>query len=335
MPTAPPTRDDLLALARDATAFAGREAQATAWWERVVSAGPSGAVTSVALSVEVAVVRDGRLGVATTTEVDEHGLRRAAAGAERLAPVGPPAPGELPEPAPGRAHEGFDVAALSVDPAAAGAALAATAGEWGTFRSAAAKTAIVSSRGVEAYEQRSFADLRVRRHAGPGRSLELGAAATGPAAVDPAALVAEADELLAAPAADDRVTAGEHAVVLGPWAVAELLRRAALAFGGPESPLADRLGSRVAAAAVNLSDSPRFAAGLPRSYDAEGAPRQPLPLIQDGLAHRLALPGTGHAQGVAGSGGTVPEHLVLAGGAAAGLDELAAPVEHGPARSPR
>ena len=329
MPTAPPTRDDLLALARDATAFAGREAQATAWWERVVSAGPSGAVTSVALSVEVAVVRDGRLGVATTTEVDEHGLRRAAAGAERLAPVGPPAPGELPEPAPGRAHEGFDVAALSVDPAAAGAALAATAGEWGTFRSAAAKTAIVSSRGVEAYEQRSFADLRVRRHAGPGRSLELGAAATGPAAVDPAALVAEADELLAAPAADDRVTAGEHAVVLGPWAVAELLRRAALAFGGPESPLADRLGGRVAAVAVNLSDSPRFAAGLPRSYDAEGAPRQPLPLIQDGLAHRLALPGTGHAQGVAGSGGTLPEHLVLAGGAAAGLDELAAPVEQG------
>ena len=330
MPAAPPTRDDLLALARDAAGFAGPEAQATAWWERVVSAGPAGAVTSVALSVEVAVVREGRLGVATTTEVDEHGLRRAATGAERLAPVGPPARGELPEPAPGRAHEGFDVSTLSVDPASAGAALAAVAGEWGTFRSAAAKTAIASSRGVEAYEQRSFADLRVRRHGAPGRSLELTAAAVGPAGVDPAALVAEADGLLAAlPGAFAEVAAGEHAVVLGPWAVAEILRRAALAFGGPDSPLAGRLGTRVAAAAVNLSDSPRFAAQLPRSYDAEGAPRLPLPLIQDGVADRLVLPGTGHAQAVAGSGGTVPEHLVLVGGEAADVAELAAPVRRG------
>jgi predicted Zn-dependent protease len=79
---------------------------------------------------------------------------------------------------------------------------------------------------------------------------------------------------------------------------------------------------------VNLSDSPRFAATLPRSYDAEGAPRQPLPLIQDGVAHRLALPGTGHAM-VAGGGGTLPEHLVLVGGGAADLAELAAPVEQG------
>jgi predicted Zn-dependent protease len=361
VPAPPPTRDDLLALARRGAAFAGDDAQATAWWERVVSAGPAGAVTSVALSVEVAVVRDGRLGVTTTTEVDDHGLRRAAEGAARLAPGGPPAPGDLPAPAAGRAHEGFDVAALSVDPASAGVALAEAAGEWGTFRSAAAKTAIVSGRGIEAYEQRSFADLRVRRHAEPGRSLELTAAAVGPAAVRPAALTAEADALLAGelswPAAPARagagtpaaagtsgtpaaagggaahalaqVAPGEHAVVLGPWAVAEVLRRAALAFGGPVSPLADRLGTRVAASCVNLSDSPRFAAQLPRSYDAEGAPRQPLPLIQDGVAHRLVVPGTGHAQAVAGSGGTVPEHLVLVGGGAADLAELAAPIEHG------
>jgi PmbA protein len=102
-----------------------------------------------------------------------------------------------------------------------------------------------------------------------------------------------------------------------------------VSFGGPWSPVADRLSTRVAAPAVNLSDSPRFAATLPRSYDAEGSPRQPLPLIQDGVAHRLAGAGTGHALGPGGTGGSLPEHLVLVGGGAANISELAAPVDRG------
>ena len=85
----------------------------------------------------------------------------------------------------------------------------------------------------------------------------------------------------------------------------------------------------MAAPAINLSDSPRFAATLPRSYDAEGAPRQPLPLVQDGVAHRVVEAGTGHAAGAGGVGGTVPDHLVLVGGGAADVSELAAPVERG------
>jgi predicted Zn-dependent protease len=68
---------------------------------------------------------------------------------------------------------------------------------------------------------------------------------------------------------------------------------------------------------------------LPRSYDAEGVPRQPLPLIQDGIAHRLTGPGTGHALRPGGVGGTLPEHLVLVGGGAASIEELAEPVEVG------
>jgi predicted Zn-dependent protease len=195
-------------------------------------------------------------------------------------------------------------------------------------RAAAARTAIVSTRGVRAYEERSFAELRVRRHGAGGRSLELSATSVGPAGLDGAALAAETEALLGGgdPVAID---AGEYAAVLGPWAVAEVLRRLALSLGGPWSPLADRLGTRVAASAVNLSESPRFAATLPRSYDAEGAPRQPLPLIQDGVAHRVAGPGTGHAQGPAGIGGSLPEHLVLVGGGASDVSELAAPVERG------
>jgi predicted Zn-dependent protease len=320
----PPTRDELFALAERALEHAAGEAQATAWWERQLSAGPGGAVTSEAVTVEVAVLRGGRVGIASTTDLDDGGLARAAAGAARLAPAGPEVTRGLPKPASGRDHEGYDARALALDPAAEGEAL----GPWDSWRAGAARTTIASATGVEAFEERTFADLRVRRHAAPGRSLELAAAAVSPQDLDPRALGVEAEALAGAgePAA---VEPGEYAVVLGPWAVAEVLRRAALGFAGPRAPLADALGARVAAPCVNLSDSPRFAATLPRTYDAEGAPRQPLPLIQDGVAHRLVLPGSGHAQTPGGTGGTPPEHLVLVGGGAHDLAELAAPIERG------
>ena len=317
-----PTRAELLEIAERALeGVRGEEAQATAWWERQLSAAAGRSVVSEAVSVELAVVRDGHVGTAVTTELDAEGLARAAAAAARLAPGGHAAAAPLPEPAPGHEHDGYDPAVESLEPADG-------LGEWDGWRAAAAKTAIASTRGVRAYEQRSFAELRIRRQGVPGRSLELAATAVRPADLDAETLAGEADALLGGgdPVA---VEPGEHAVVLGPWAMAEVARRAGLAFGGPRSPLEERLGTRVAASAVNLSDSPRFAATLPRSYDAEGAPRQPLPLVQDGVAHRVVGPGTGHAQGPGGTGGTVPEHLVLVGGGAADTSELAAPIERG------
>jgi predicted Zn-dependent protease len=320
-----PTEDELLALAALAVERISGEGQATAWWERQLTATPGSCVTTDGMSVEVAVLRDGRVGTAVTTETGAAALARAADAAARLARHGRAAAGELPEPAPGRAHDGYDRAIEALDPSEPAAALV----PWSSWRAAAAKTAIASTRGIRVYEQRSFVDARVRRHADAGRSLELTATAARLAGVDPVALGREAGELLGPAGEPVSVAAGEHAVVLGPWAVAEVVRRAALALGGPQSPLAARLGTPVAAPAVNLSDSPRFAATLPRSYDAEGAPRQPLPLIQDGIAHRLAGPGTGHALQPGATSGTLPEHLVLAGGGAADLAELARPLERG------
>ena len=239
----------------------------------------------------------------------------------KLAATGPEALAELPDPAPGREHDGYDASVERLDPPAG-------LRDWDSWRAAAAKTAIVSTKGVSAYEQRSLGELRVRRQGVPGRSLELTATAVAPGELDAGALGVEAEALLGGgdPVA---IEPGEYAVVLGPWAMAEVVRRAGLAFGGPLSPLAGRLGTKLAAPAINLSDSPRFAATLPRSYDAEGAPRQPLPLVQDGVAHRVVEAGTGHAAGAGGVGGTVPDHLVLVGGGAADVSELAAPVERG------
>jgi predicted Zn-dependent protease len=97
----------------------------------------------------------------------------------------------------------------------------------------------------------------------------------------------------------------------------------------------------VAASSINLSDAPAFPRTFARSYDAEGVPKRPLPLIQDGVAHAVvhdlrsaAAAGdgarsTGHALEVNSPHGPVPTNLVLIGGGAEDEDALAAPIERG------
>jgi predicted Zn-dependent protease len=143
-----------------------------------------------------------------------------------------------------------------------------------------------------------------------------------------------------------RLAPGEYPVVLEADAVGELLAwlgalaHNGLAYAEDRSALCGRLGQRVVAARINLSDSPRFARTLPRSVDAEGVPKAPLPLIQDGVAHGVvhdtrsaALCGarsTGHALVPGGNAaGPEPLNLVLIGGGAADEAELARPIERG------
>jgi PmbA protein len=144
------------------------------------------------------------------------------------------------------------------------------------------------------------------------------------------------------------VAPGELPVVLGPDAVGGLLAElGAIAFNGlthaeGRGALAGRLGTRVAASTINLADSPRFPGTLPRAFDLEGVPKAPLPLIQDGIAHRVVhdtrsaaragdgATSTGHALAPGGSPwGPSPTNLVLVGGGAADEAELAAPIERG------
>src|SRR5690349_309612 len=88
-----PSLTDLRALAARALAPLGGEGQATAWWERRLAVGEHGVSDVGQLSVDVVVLRDGRGGSATTTEVDDAGLARrarsrAAQVARRVGPGG-------------------------------------------------------------------------------------------------------------------------------------------------------------------------------------------------------------------------------------------------------
>lgn len=318
----PPTEDELVGLAERALAHLDGEAQATAWWERTVHASGGAHLERSVVSVEVLVLLDGRPGVVVTTEVDDDGLRaaarRARKAAEREDEPGPTASGGLPEPATGRAHAGYDPALVELDPTT----LVAEGRRW---RAGAAKTAIVSTRGISSYEQRSFAALAVDA----GRGTQLSAASLSPAGVDGEGLAAEAASLTIAEGETVAAPTEALPVVLGPDAVAAILDllREELTEDGALAVDAVR-GTRVVASSVNLSDSPRFASTLPRSYDALGVPRQPVPLIQDGVAHRVVSLETGHAV-VAGRPTARPDHLVLVGGGAADVHELMAPLDHG------
>ena len=358
------TADELLALAERALEFAGGEAQATVTHERSLFArfARSRATQSTGIDdvrVELAVVRDGHVGSAASNLLDDDSLRstaqRAAGAADALARAGTGAYPGVADEAVGRPHQGWDAETAKLDPAAAGAALAAAFDvawrhgleTFGLWTGGEVHTAYATSTGLRATDRTTDAFMKVMCRDGSGRSGIAQATGTGIAALDAAAL-AERAAAKVAPGDSVELAPGEYPVVLAPEAVGTLLDFAGwLCFNGlahveDRSALTGRIGSRVAATGINLSDSPRHPSTLPRSFDAEGTPKAPLPLIQDGVAHRIAhdrrsaaLAGdgassTGHAIRAGGDpGGPWLTNLVLAGGDAATERELLAPIERG------
>jgi predicted Zn-dependent protease len=353
-----------LELAHDLLGATTGEAQVTVTHERSLTnrfarSVPTQATAIDQVAVHVLCVVDGHTGGATTTALDPETTRatarraRAAAEAAARAGVGP-YPG-LPEPAPIRARDGFDPATATLDPTAAGAALRAAfdaADEHGfeadgMWTAGDVRTAVASSKGIAAVDRVTDAYLRVICRDADGRAGFAAAAAGALGAIDGA----EVGRRAAARVARDEAATlppGEYPVVLDHDAVGSLLEMlGGLAFNGlahaeGRGALVDRLGTRVGAAAINLSDAPGYGATLPRAFDAEGVPKAPLPLIQDGVAHRVvhdtrsaAIAGggarsTGHALAPGGTAwGPAPTNLVLVGGGAGSLEELAAPIERG------
>jgi len=353
-------------LAAHALGFLDGEGQATVERERSLMlrfarSAPTQATEIDDATVHLLALRDGHAGGATTNLTDDDSLRatarRAGAAAEAAArAAGKPGdhPG-LPRPAAYRGHDGYDLRTARVDPAPGGAALAAAfavAAErgleaFGTWTSGAVETAIASSKGIHAVDRVTDAYMKVMCRDGRARTGQASQAAIAAGELDGAAIARTAAAKVA-PGEPAVLPPGAYPVVLDAEAVGGLLEMlAGLAFNGlaqaeGRGALEGRLGTRVAAPAINLSDSPRYPRTWPRAFDFEGVPKAPIPLIQDGIAHRVvhdtrsaAVAGgdarsTGHAIAPGGSAhGPLPTNLVLAGGGAAGVDELAAPIERG------
>lgn len=317
--------------------------------------------------VQVLALHDGHTAWAETTSCDDDALhaaaRRAHASAEAAAATAPSDatsyPG-LPTPAPARAHDGFDRATARLEPdmwreplqAARALALARRVALEGAWEAVDEQVAIASSTGVRVSDRTTRASLRLRARAPDGGMGTDAGVAVSAGGLDGDAVTRRAADR--AGAADDMkgrpavLAPGEYPVVLDGAVVAELLATlGASAFNGQahaegRGALSGRLGTRVAASTINLSDSARFPGTLACAIDAEGVPKAPVPLIQDGVAHRVvhdtrsaALAGegatsTGHALIAGGATrGPAPRHLVLVGGGADDEHELARPIERG------
>jgi PmbA protein len=353
-----------LDLAERALSFTTGEAQASVVHERSLISRfavsrPTQATQVDDTDVAILRVRDGHTGQATTNDLSDDGLRDVAARADAAARAAARAaggPGDypgLPAPAPARPHNGFDPATARLDPGVAGAALRAAFDgcaahgleAFGIWTAGAVEVAIASSTGVHQSEAVTDAFMKVIARDAGGRTGWGSAAGTSQTAVDAAGLAQTACSKVTReePAT---IEPGDYTAVLAPDAVGVLLDFLGfLAFNGlahaeGRGALSGRLGERVAASAINLADAPRFARTLPRSFDAEGVPKAPLPLIQDGVAHavvhdtrsaaRAGARSTGHALAPGGAPwGPIPTNLVLTGGGAADEAELMAPVERG------
>jgi PmbA protein len=358
------TGPGVLELAERALGFATGEAQASVVRERSLLSRfalstPTQATEVDDVGVSVLRVHDGHTGSADTNDTSDDGLRDVAARADaaaRAAARAAGAPGDypgLPAPATTRPHDGFDEATAQLDPAVAGGALRAAFERcgrdghkaFGTWTAGVVETAIASTEYVRVHDAVTDAYMKVIARGDGGRTGWATGAGSSIAALHPTELAARAAAKVSGDEPLD-LEPGEYAVVLEHDAVGELLDYlAALAFNGlahteGRGALAGRLGERVAASNINLADSPRLARTLPRAFDAEGVPKAPLPLIQDGIAHavvhdtrsaaRAGAVSTGHALEPGGAAfGPVPTNLVLAGGGAADEAELMAPIERG------
>jgi predicted Zn-dependent protease len=257
--------------------------------------------------------------------------------------------------APESPDDRFDAETAALDPAVAGAALRAAFDAcaeraleaFGIWTAAAVETAIASSAETRVHEEVTDAYMKVIARDPNGRTGWGSGAAFAASGIDPATISARAAGKVV-PEEPADLEPGEYPVVLEPEAVGELLDFLGfLAFNGlahaeGRGALEGRLGSRIAAPAINLTDAPRARHTLPHAFDFEGVPKTPLPLIEHGAARTVvhdtrsaARAGggartTGHATAPGGSSfGPHPTNLVLDGGAAADEAALAAPIERG------
>jgi PmbA protein len=356
---------DALALAERALAAAGDvEALAHVVVERSLflrfaRTRPTQSTAVDDLTVTLAVVRDGRVGRASTNASEDSALAACAQAASDAAEAAARSagPGEypgFPAAGAGRSHDGLDLATARLDPADGGAQVE-TAFEacaergveaHGIWTAGDVTTAVASTAGTAASERVTDAFMKVTAIAPGGRSGYSEGTAPAAGELNARAIAESAAAKATLPGEPVRLPPGEYPVVLEPDAVGELvswigvLAANGLAYAEGRSAFCDRLGQRVAAARVNLSDSPRYARTLRRAFDAEGVAKAPLPVIQDGVAHRVvhdtrsaALCGvksTGHALTPGGDDmGPVPTNLVLTGGGAADEAELCRPIERG------
>jgi predicted Zn-dependent protease len=306
-------------------------------------------------TVTLRVVRDGRVGCATTNRTDEDGLAAAArhaAEAADSAPVDPSFPG-LQEPAPVPSVEGYDEATATLTPedqadaAAQAIAGAPGLGLYGYYTSGVTEIAVASTTGLAVSQ--STTDSSVLALAASDDASGYAEATSWRAGdLDPAAVAREAAEKAHRTRGATQIEPQTFRAVLEPYAISELLfyfaftSLNALALQEGRSYLSGRLGEKLFDESLTVADDGLDPVNYPKAFDLEGVPKQRVVMVEEGIARdvvwdrrtaKQAADGhvsTGHALAPpAQAFGPIPFNLSMAGGDAASVDDLAELVGEG------
>jgi predicted Zn-dependent protease len=256
-------------------------------------------VTERNVQITVRSVIGTKVGIAVSNDVRTESLRELAARAyeaARLQPDNPEFKG-LPEPQPITPVDAFDTAVAECTPEqraakvgaicrrAAGAACSAA----GSMTTASLDIGVANSKGVFAVHRFTMADAST---VVMGKNSSGWAQSSGwqLSAIDSEALVDEA--LLKVRLGIDPVDfePGDYAVVLDPYATADLLEMlafdgmGALAVQEERSWMNGRIGQRIMADSVTILDDGLSTAGIPWSFDFEGVPKKVVPMVASGVA---------------------------------------------------
>lgn len=305
-------------------------------------------------SVLLRVVREGRVGSASTNRTDDTGLRAAARRAEAAADSAPRDDGfpGLAAPETPAAVDGFDADTAALGPEAL-ATLAWNAiraangiGLYGFVTSGATQLAVASSAGVAVEQAMTDASV-LALAANPQQSGYAAACAWRAAELDPAAVAREAAAIARRTGGASEPAPGRYRAVLGPDAFADLLAYfahtsiSALPLVEGRSYLSGRIGEQAFHPSFTLLDDGADARGLPKAFDFEGVPKRPVTIVESGVVKGVvwdrrtaAAAGDGHVStghalpAPAQSAGPMAMNLFVRPGAAS-VDELVEAVGDG------
>ncbi|MGI5818018.1 MAG: TldD/PmbA family protein [Armatimonadota bacterium] len=294
-----------------------------------------------------------QVGVATTNDTSDAGLRdvaeRACALASAASPdehfPGLPAPGEEP------ASIGGSEPTADFGPERRAAAVREcieVAVERGQTAAGACSAevfvhAVANSLGLRAYQENTVAHMRMV-FAGDDSSGYAEAYAEDASQIHPRLLAETAAGKCANSARPRSVEPGRWDVILEPPAVTDaifhlgLFAFNALACLEGRSAICGRLGERVCGENITLVDDALDPRGIRRAFDFEGVPRRRVELVRDGIATGLVhdsrtaarwdTRSTGHAGPPSSTWGPVPLNVLLSPGSSS-VEEMIAATERG------
>ncbi|MBV8196087.1 MAG: TldD/PmbA family protein [Candidatus Dormibacteraeota bacterium] len=279
-------------------------------------------VAETSLRVRARVIDDDRVGVASLGGADADELVQrvmtAAEDARRVSPATEVTP--LPQPDGGPdAPTAYSEATASATPEQradsvaiiAKRAAAQSLKAYGFVSTTRTETAIVNARGIRrrALSTRASSVVVVRGDAGSGYASRHAADVN---ALDIDAMASEAVDTCMRNQNADAIDPGTYEVVLGPYAVTDMLEHlgwvglSALAVQEHRSFM--RFGERVMSDSVTIRDDARDPGLFPYPFDYEGTSTRPVTLIESGVCREVVHDSaTARQDGVRSTGHSLPQ----------------------------